>query len=73
MKQQLAKDAAVALVLGICTGPLLDGVFGVIPGRFAQAAAQIISPLNAVWWFMVFTGVLFSVLFRYWQLSKEQK
>ena len=73
MKQLIARDAAVAFVLSFCSGPILDFVFGLIPGRYAALATQLFSPLNPTWWFMVFASVLVTVGFRYWQLSKEQK
>ena len=73
MRQQIARDATVALVLSFCSGPILDFVFGLIPGPYAEFAAEFISPLNPMWWFMVCMSVLGTVSFRYWQLSKEQK
>ena len=73
MKQKLARDATVALMLSFCSGSILDFVFGLIRWKYAVLAAQFISPLNPMWWFMVCTSVLATVGFRYWQLSKEQK
>ena len=69
----VARDAGTAFVLSFCTGPIFDFVFGLIPGQFAAVAAEFISPLNPMWWFMVGVSVLGSVGYRLWQLSKKEQ